>query len=239
MRVFAGPNGSGKTTIFKGILEDKEVDLGKYVNADEIESLLRRNGQLSLNEFDLTITEEYIQNFFRNSLFAPIRRKENDLWTKIHVENNTIICDTKIDSYLAADIAELLRRELLKHDISFTYETVMSHAGKVEFMLEAKKRGFRVYLYYIATIDPRINISRINVRVAQHGHYVPEELVIARYYKSLMNLKAAVRACSRAYLFDNSEQQAQLIAEVEDGKSVFINQINTVPDWISKYLLEA
>jgi predicted ABC-type ATPase len=34
MRVFAGPNGSGKTTIFKGILSKEKIQLGVYVNAD-------------------------------------------------------------------------------------------------------------------------------------------------------------------------------------------------------------
>lgn len=41
MRVFAGPNGSGKTTIFKEILRNSKVNLGVYVNADEIEMQLK------------------------------------------------------------------------------------------------------------------------------------------------------------------------------------------------------
>ncbi len=36
MRVFAGPNGSGKTTIFKGILEEEKIQLGIYINADDL-----------------------------------------------------------------------------------------------------------------------------------------------------------------------------------------------------------
>ena len=46
MRVFAGPNGSGKTTIFKGILNESKVNLGIYVNADEIEETLRKNSSI-------------------------------------------------------------------------------------------------------------------------------------------------------------------------------------------------
>ena len=34
MRVFAGPNGSGKTTIFNGMLSDNNISLGVYLNAD-------------------------------------------------------------------------------------------------------------------------------------------------------------------------------------------------------------
>ena len=36
MRVFAGPNGSGKTTIFKSLLWGEQIQLGIYVNADDV-----------------------------------------------------------------------------------------------------------------------------------------------------------------------------------------------------------
>lgn len=49
MRVFAGPNGSGKTTIFKGILSEKKVQLGVYVNADDIESELNKTNELDFS----------------------------------------------------------------------------------------------------------------------------------------------------------------------------------------------
>jgi predicted ABC-type ATPase len=51
MRVFAGPNGSGKTTIFKGALLDNKVNLGVYVNADEIEEQLKTNKQFDFMSY--------------------------------------------------------------------------------------------------------------------------------------------------------------------------------------------
>lgn len=62
MRVFAGPNGSGKTTIVKS-LKDK-INYGVYVNADDIESLLFENNTLDFNTFKLKINEDNIQEFF-------------------------------------------------------------------------------------------------------------------------------------------------------------------------------
>ena len=40
MRIFAGPNGSGKTTIFKALLNEEKIGLGVYVNADDIELMI-------------------------------------------------------------------------------------------------------------------------------------------------------------------------------------------------------
>ena len=63
----------------------------------------------------------------------------------------------------------------------------MSHHGKVSFLQEAIENNYRVYLYFIATEDPDININRVNVRVANHGHYVDSEIIKSRYYRSLQN----------------------------------------------------
>src|SRR5690606_18795929 len=141
MRVFAGPNGSGKTTIFKGILDNEKINLGVYVNADDIEKTLRETNSLNFSDFHLTISQTQVQDFFRKSTFSPIKRDEPDLWTKLSVEQNTFVSKAEVDSYLAADLAELIRQRLLDNDISFTYETVMSHPGKIKFLQQALQRG--------------------------------------------------------------------------------------------------
>lgn len=238
MRVFAGPNGSGKTTIFKGMLAKEEIQLGVYVNADEIELQLVQSTTLSFDAYQLTVLDDSLKHFFRNSNFAPVKRKEEDLWKKLFVVNNSLTVDTRIDSYLAADLAEFIRQQLLENGVSFTYETVMSHEGKVQFMQSALQKGYRVYLYFIATEDPEINISRVNVRVAQQGHAVLPDIIKNRYYKSLGLLKAAVNQTSRAYIFDNSGEKADLIAEITDGVDVRLNNAVDVPNWVAIYLLK-
>jgi predicted ABC-type ATPase len=50
MRVFAEPNGSGKTTIFKGLLHNKKINLGVYVNADDIEQELSQSKRISFEK---------------------------------------------------------------------------------------------------------------------------------------------------------------------------------------------
>jgi predicted ABC-type ATPase len=185
----------------------------------------------------LNITNIELQSFFKLSNFSPAKRNEPDLWSKLNIEDNKLTTTAKIDSYLAADLAEFIRQQLLKNGISFTYETVMSHSGKINFLNEAKENGFKVYLYYIATEDPEINISRVNVRVAQQGHHVPAEIVRNRYYKSLQNLRMAVKNTNRAYIFDNSQMNVQLIAEITEGSNVRLNDSMPLPNWVAEYLL--
>jgi predicted ABC-type ATPase len=239
MRVFAGPNGSGKTTIFKGILTENKVNLGVYVNADEIEAQLNLNSPIDFNPYQIIVTHDQIQDFFKNSSFSPLKRNEPDLYKKISIENNSFTTDAVIDSYIAADLAEFIRQQLLETGISFTYETVMSHPGKIDFLTKAKQKGFKVYLYYVATEDPEININRVQLRIAQDGHAVAEETIRNRYYKSLHNLKNAVKQTDRAYIFDNSETQATLVAEINDGTDVTMNDAVDIPNWVADYLFRA
>jgi len=234
MRVFAGPNGSGKTTIINSLRS--EIPFGVYVNADDIESLMAAGKVLLFNEYQLTVTEQQIQQFFKQSRFAPVKRNEPDLWSKLSVKDNILHLNTHADSYLAADIAEFIRQQLLAGNISFRYETVMSHESKIDFLQQAKENGYRVYLYYIATEAPEINISRVNVRVAQQGHAVAPDTIKNRYYKSLQHLKAAVKNTNRAYVWDNSGTASLLIAEITEGVDVKIFDTDKVPNWFVKYL---
>ncbi|HRK60541.1 MAG TPA: zeta toxin family protein [Candidatus Kapabacteria bacterium] len=236
MRVFAGPNGSGKTTIIRGL--QSEIPFGIYINADDIERSLYMTGSVLFDTYQLNVDENKLRDFFRHSNFSPIKKNDINLWQKIVVRENTLNISAAIDSYLAADIAEFIRQEVLENNLSFTYETVMSHKSKIDFFQKAMDNDYRVYLYFIATEDPEININRVNVRVAQRGHPVAPEVIKSRYYRSLENLKTAVMKTDRAYIFDNSGSAAVLIAEINHGTDVKIIDTTKVPSWFAKYIIE-
>ena len=140
--------------------------------------------------------------------------------------------------YHASVLADYLRRHLLARRMDFTFETVMSSPDKVAFLSEARAAGYRTYLYYVATDDPIINVSRVRSRVSLGGHTVPETKIIERYNRSLSLLRAAVANTSRAYVFDNSgnEQQHVWLAEVTEGRKVEIKS-DRVPAWLTSSLL--
>jgi len=103
-------------------------------------------------------------------------------------------------------------------------------------MQEAKAFGYRVYLYFITTEDPNINVSRVANRVAEGGHPVPEEKTRNRYYKSLGLLYSAIKIADRAFLFDNSSTVYRFIAEIENGAVDTSPANDNIPNWFIDYV---
>jgi predicted ABC-type ATPase len=141
----------------------------------------------------------------------------------------------KVNAYLASVTADFLRQKLLEQKVSFTFETVMSSPDKVEILKKAQGLGYRTYLYYIATDDPEINISRVRNRVAMGFHPVPEDKIVSRYKRSLDLLMEAVRHTNRAYIFDNSahNQADTWLAEITDGR-VLEMKTDRMPAWFKR-----
>ena len=145
--------------------------------------------------------------------------------------------DAAINGYTASVLSDFLRHSLLSAGETFTFETVMSHESKVAFLRQARAAGYRTYLYYVATEDPEINVSRVRNRVAEGGHNVPVNKIISRYADSLKLLLAAIGETDRAYLFDNSGEESFLIAEITDGQDMEI-MVEEVPAWFKTYVLD-
>lgn len=235
--MFAGPNGSGKTTIIKKF--PKEIPLGYYVNADDIGVALRDTGKLNLVKYGVRANTEMLQEHFLKSGFAKKRRSPVSL-KNIKIEKNYLfVKKVKVDSYFAADIADFLRQQLLMSGKSFSFETVMSHPSKLEMMREARKNGYRVYLYFVATDDVDINLNRVKVRVKKNGHDVHPQKIRNRYSRTLNLLYDAVKLTNRAYIFDNSGKYYELVAEVTEGKKVQMLDIDKkIPYWFIKYFYQ-
>ena len=112
----------------------------------------------------------------------------------------------------------------------------MSFPGKIELLQKAQNAGYRTYLYYIATEDPDINISRVHHRIKMGGHSVPENKIRTRYQKSLDLLMDAIQVTNRAYIFDNSMADKPLcLAEITNGKKLEM-KTNQMPIWFKRNL---
>lgn len=232
-RMFAGPNGSGKSFLINEI--NKKFNLGYLINADFVEKKLNQHRFLDCSEFipchlDKTSWDKYLSSPEIKNRIGPRS------FPSFRVQENIFITEKKISSYDAAIICDVFRKILLDYDETFSFETVMSHSSKTDFLLKAKEKDFKTYLYYICTPDPQINISRVRDRSLKGGHDVPQKKIVERYYRSLELLASAFKNADRAFIIDSTLGENDVIVEKE-GNTFQIKSEN-IPGWINKYLLK-
>ena len=233
VRMFAGPNGSGKSTI-KSVLRPEL--LGVYINPDDIEKEIRERGAfLDVESYGVHTTAEEILAFFQRSHLLANADLLDEAASLRFNDGKLSFFAVAVNAYFASVAADFIRQKLLETATSFTFETVMSSPDKVQFLHKAQLRGYRTYLYYVATEAPEINISRVQHRVRMGGHPVPEDKIVSRYYRSLELLRDAIHFTDRAYLFDNSSHECIWLAEVTDGHSLEM-KANRMPHWFKQAL---
>lgn len=244
-RIFAGPNGSGKSTIIKEIrqtvVKGRRIDFGVYVNADDISAFLLVNSfdfsKYTLPEVTLVQLVSFATEWglFRNG-FDEMR-----LGKAINIAGcKLMLVDTEWKDQVAQILSNFVINELLNAGKKCSMETVFSHESKVSYMQHANAMGYKVYLYFVATAHPDINVARVAARVAQYGHNVPEDRIRDRYNKSLNLMYDAAQEAYQAYFFDNSGEQRrhQQVAHfkiVGKKKRWDPFEAELLPDWFVKY----
>lgn len=245
MRVFAGPNGSGKSTMYEQVrttvVNGRPVDLGNYVNPDVIARNLSVTEEFDFTPFKLKVDQVAFGRFARGS--GLLRTTEDRKWFNASIgwgRNSLKLSRSRDAERIAQIVAQFLVQQFIEQKHKFSFETVFSHPSKLDAMERAKKLGFKVYLYFIATNSAEINKDRVRTRVLQKGHNVPEHLIEKRYGLSLGQLLPAIEHCYHAFFFDNSGSEPVMFAEMKEtpqGKQWAWNT-KAIPDWfIRAYLL--
>ena len=90
----------------------------------------------------------------------------------------------------------------------------MSHPSKVDVMRRARSLGFHVTLFFVGVEEPTINIARVAQRVAQGGHDVPRDRIVARYHRTMALLPDAVVAADHSVIFDNTAPNASFTGSI-------------------------
>ncbi len=181
--MIGGPNGSGKSTLI-GHLREQGIDLGEYINADDIAAGLTGSYESRTRE--------------------------------------------------AQKIADERRAACLRSRVDFSFETVMSHVSKVEFLRACRDQGYDTVLYFVSTQSPELNVARVAQRVALGGHDVDRDRIISRYARAMDYLPLALSVAARAAVFDNSDADGLKLGLSKHmiGGAERFRLSQQAPDWI-------
>ena len=119
-------------------------------------------------------------------------------------------------SLVAARLAEVLRTAFIAMREPFITETVFSHSSKIDLIREAVAAGYRVHLH-VLMLPEGDTVARVEKRVTQGGHEVPEAKIRSRYQRLWVNVVDAVRLCDTADIYDNTGRRPALVARFSGG----------------------
>ena len=142
------------------------------------------------------------------------------------------------DAYVAAKMADALRRELVARRESFIFETVFSDpvGDKIAFLKDVEQNGYTVVLFFIGTAGAEVSEERVAMRVLKGGHDVPSVKLMERYPRVMQNLRRALVEVSNVRVYDNSDlsDPYRLVATREDAGAVVLR--GPAPEWLQPLL---
>lgn len=110
-------------------------------------------------------------------------------------------------------------KELVQAKQSFALESTLSGRGYLRKFREIKKSGYRVMLFFLWLPNADLAVARVNNRVRQGGHSVPESIVRRRYKTGIRNLfHLYQREVDAWWIYDASRLPPTVIAQEGDGE---------------------
>lgn len=110
------------------------------------------------------------------------------------------------------------------------------HGAKLDFLREARDvYNYSTTLVFIG-IEHELSAPRVQHRVDNGGHDVPDEKLESRYPRTMVNLQKAISLVDTAFVFDNSSDSEpyRLVARYDGGD---LMEQGYVPGWVKTWPL--
>ncbi len=103
--------------------------------------------------------------------------------------------------------------------LDFGFETTLSGKTYVKLLHDLKRKGYNIHLFFLWIRSVKLALERIQLRVQNGGHHIPEAIVRRRFGRSLPNFLRFYKPLADSWtIFDNSGDVPKMIAFEESGK---------------------
>ena len=108
---------------------------------------------------------------------------------------------------------ERINQLMLKGE-DFAFETTLATKSYKNFVLKAQLEGYKVILLFFWLRTPELAIKRVETRVKEGGHNIPEDIIRRRYKNGLDNFFCIFKPIVDEWMFiDNSGDPYEIIAD--------------------------
>lgn len=120
----------------------------------------------------------------------------------------------------------LLRiKSLLNKGENFAFETTLATKSYAKFIEQAKQLDYKVSLLFFWLNSQELAVKRVQIRVEEGGHNIPEDVIRRRYENGLKNFFKRYKPIVNDWMFiNNSGDSYEIIAEGTIDKDEIINE---------------
>ena len=95
---------------------------------------------------------------------------------------------------------------------SFAFETTLSGKNYAKHIVEWKKQGYHITMFFLSLPNAEFAITRVANRVAAGGHNIPETTIRRRFKSGFNNFQTIYKPLADSWsLYDNSKEQPLLL----------------------------
>lgn len=136
--------------------------------------------------------------------------------------------DNPNDVMKAGKIAVQKINQFIEEGISFNQETTLCGKSIIKNIEKAKSKGYFIEVHYVGVDTVDIAKARVQHRVQNGGHGIPEKDIERRYVETFQNLRAIFNDCNIITFYDNTID-FKMFAAYEKGQQLMISE--HVPKW--------
>lgn len=127
---------------------------------------------------------------------------------------------------------------LISKKNDFGFETTLATKSYKNLIVKAQKNGYRTTLLFFWLRNPDLAVKRVETRVKEGGHSIPEDVIRRRYENGLKNFFSIFEPLVDEWIFiDNSGEPYQIVAH-KNTNGITINNQVLWNDLKSKYKID-
>ena len=133
----------------------------------------------------------------------------------------------------------LLKRAITEK-LDFAFETTLGGHTITSLLIQAAQHGIELHIWYVGLSSVTLHINRVQARVRQGGHNIPEHDIRRRYEQSRLNLIALLPHLTALHVYDNSTEadpaagrppKLKPVLRMERGRILGPPDLATTPHW--------
>jgi len=118
-------------------------------------------------------------------------------------------------------------KSLIKKEQDFAFETTLSTKSYKNLIVNAQRNGYSITLIFFYLSSQELALKRVETRVKEGGHDIPEKVIRRRYENGLKNFFNIFRPIVDEWMFiENSGEPYKLIAQKKQSdEKIYIDSI--------------